>query len=464
MTHYHFIGIGGTGLSAIARVLVEKGHTVSGSDRVLSPQAKELQSIGVRVETGHDAKNVVGADIVIRSSAVRDENPEVIAARNAGIPVLKRYQMLAELTRGQDVLAIAGTHGKTTTTAMTAWVLTRMGKDPSFVLGSEVRELGLNAHYGKGNFFVIEADEYDNMFLGLEPRAAIITFLEHDHPDCFPTFEEYQAAFIRFIQKCQPGGMLILNRDEPGTYSLIEHALTGTIVVNYGAHPASDYRISEAAINPQGGYSFTLLRQHDGRQAEFLCQVELAVPGEHNMRNAAAVLALVHQLGLDPVPAAKALGEFLGAGRRFEVRGEVGGVVVIDDYAHHPTEIRATLQAARSRYPGRRIWAVWQPHTFTRVQALETEFAQSFEDADMVIVTEIYAARETGNAYSATSIVQIMNQPQVQFLESLELAQNLLLQQLQPGDVLLVLSAGDADRISAGVFGALKERGERNDR
>jgi UDP-N-acetylmuramate--alanine ligase len=464
MTHYHFIGIGGTGLSAIARVLVEKGHTVSGSDKVLSPQAQELQSIGVRVETGHDAKNVAGADIVIRSSAVRDENPEVIAARNAGIPVLKRYQMLAELTRGQDVLAIAGTHGKTTTTAMTAWVLTHLGKDPSFVLGSEVRDLGLNAHYGKGKFFVIEADEYDNMFLGLEPRAAIVTFLEHDHPDCFPTFEEYQAAFVRFIQKCQPGGLLVLNRDEPGTYSLIKHALTGTMVVTFGAHPASDYRISEAAINAQGGYTFSLLRQHDGRQAEFLCRVDLVVPGEHNMRNAAAVLALVHQLGVDPAPAAQALGEFHGAGRRFEVRGEAGGVVVIDDYAHHPTEIRATLQAARSCYPGRRIWAVWQPHTFTRVQALEEEFAQSFEDADLVIVTEIYAARESGNSYSAVSIVQKMNQPPVQFAESLELAQILLLQQLQPGDVLLVLSAGDADRISAGVFGALNERGERNDR
>ncbi len=463
MTHYHFIGIGGTGLSAIARVLVEKGHTVSGSDMVLSPQAQELQSIGAHVVTGHDAKNVVGADIVIRSSAVRDENPEVIAARNAGIPVFKRYQMLAELTRGQDVLAIAGTHGKTTTTAMAAWVLSSLGKDPSFVLGSEVRDLGLNAHYGEGNFFVIEADEYDNMFLGLEPRVAIVTFLEHDHPDCFPTFEEYRAAFVRFIQKCQPGGLLVLNRDEPRTYSLIDDALAGTMAVTFGTHPAADYRISEAAINQQGGYTFSLLRQHDGRQAEFLCQVDLAVPGEHNMRNAAAVLALVHQLGLDPIPAAQALSEFHGAGRRFEVRGEAGGVVVIDDYAHHPTEIRTTLQAARSCYPGRRIWAVWQPHTFSRVQALEEEFAQSFEDADQVIVTEIYAARESGNSYSAASIVQKMNHPRVQFAESLELAQILLLQQLQPGDVLLVLSAGDADRISAGVFSALKERGERND-
>ncbi len=351
MTHYHFIGIGGTGLSAIARVLVEKGHTVSGSDRILSPQAQELQSIGVKVAIGHAAGNVTGADIVVRSSAVNDENPEVIAAKNAGIPVLKRFQILAELTRGQDVLAVAGTHGKTTTTAMTAWVLSRMGKDTSFVLGSEVRDLGLNAHFGKGQFFVIEADEYDNMFLGLEPRAAIVTFLEHDHPDCFPTKEDYRKAFIRFIRKLQPGGLLLLNRDEPGSFSLLGEALAGSTVFTFGTHPAADYRISEAEVNPAGGYSFSLLRQRDGRQGEFLCQVNLQVPGEHNMRNASAVIALVHQLGMDPISAALALGDFSGAGRRFEVRGEAGGVTVIDDYAHHPTEIRATLQGSTHPLP-----------------------------------------------------------------------------------------------------------------
>jgi UDP-N-acetylmuramate--alanine ligase len=464
MTHYHFIGIGGTGLSAIARVLVEKGHTVSGSDQNLSPQAQELQFIGVKVAIGHAAGNVIGADIIVRSSAVKDDNPEVIAARNAGIPVLKRYQMLAELTRGQDVLAIAGTHGKTTTTAMTAWVLHSLGKDPSFVLGSELRNLGLNAHFGKGQYFVIEADEYDNMFLGLKPRGAIVTYMEHDHPDCFPTLEDYRQAFIGFIRNCQPGGLLLLSRDEPGAFSLCDDAPAWIEVFTFGAHPAADYRISDASVNSLGGYSFSLLRQRDGRQGEFLCQVNLQIPGEHNMRNAAAVLAMVHQLGLDLNSAAKVLDEFLGAGRRFEVRGEAGGVTIIDDYAHHPTEIRATLQGARNRYPERRLWAVWQPHTFTRVQALEDDFANSFEDADQVIVTEIYAAREGGNPYSARAVVAKMNHPQVQFVETLELAQNLLLKELQPGDVLLVLSAGDADRISAGIFNALKERGERNGR
>ena len=195
MTHYHFIGIGGTGLSAIARVLLEKGNTVSGSDQNLSPQAQELKSLGVKVSTGHDPLNVTGADIIIRSSAVKDDNPEVIAARNAGIPVLKRFQMLSGLTRGQEVIAVAGTHGKTTTTAMAAWALTKLGLDPSFVLGSELRDLNLNGHYGKGRYFVIEADEYDNMFLGLDPRFAIVTYMEHDHPDCFPTLEDYRTAF-----------------------------------------------------------------------------------------------------------------------------------------------------------------------------------------------------------------------------------------------------------------------------
>jgi UDP-N-acetylmuramate--alanine ligase len=462
MTHYHFIGIGGTGLSAIARVLLEKGNTVSGSDQNLSAQAQELKSLGVKVSTGHDPINVTGADIIIRSSAVKDENPEVIAARNAGIPVLKRFQMLSGLTRGQEVIAVAGTHGKTTTTAMAAWALTKLGLNPSFVLGSELRDLNLNGHYGKGRYFVIEADEYDNMFLGLDPRFAIVTYLEHDHPDCFPTLEDYRTAFASFIHRCQKGGILLLNRDDPGAFSLLGEVPAEVGVYSFGVHPESDYRISDAKINSMGGYSFSVIRHKDGREAVSLCDLDLKVPGEHNMRNAAAVIALVHQMGLDVSAGALALAEFSGAGRRFEVHGEVNGIVIIDDYAHHPTEIRATLQGARARYPQRRIWAVWQPHTFTRVQSLADEFASAFEDADKVIVTEIYAARESGHPFSSREIVTKMTHPDARFVETLELAQYLLLKELQPGDVLLVLSAGDADRISAGVFNALKERGEQN--
>jgi UDP-N-acetylmuramate--alanine ligase len=462
MTHYHFIGIGGTGLSAIARVLLEKGNTVSGSDQNLSSQALELQSLGIEVTTGHDPLNVTGAEIVIRSSAVRDDNPEVIAARNAGIPVLKRVQMLSGLTRGQEVIAVAGTHGKTTTTAMVAWVLTKLGLDPSFVLGSELRDLNLNGHYGKGRFFVIEADEYDNMFLGLDPRFAVITYMEHDHPDCFPTLEDYRTAFLSFIHRCQKGGILLINRDDPGAFSLLGEVPPEVGVYSFGVHPESDYRISDAKINLMGGYSFSVMRHKDGREAVRLCDLELQLPGEHNMRNAVAVIALVHQMGLEVAPAALALAEFSGAGRRFEVRGEVNGIEIIDDYAHHPTEIRATLQGARARYPRRRIWAVWQPHTYTRVQSLADEFAVAFEDADKVIVTEIYAARESANPFSSNEIVKKMSHPDARFVETLELAQYLLLKELQPGDVLLVLSAGDADQISTGVFDALKERGKQN--
>ena len=458
MTHYHFIGIGGTGLSAIARVLLEKGHTVSGSDRNLSPQARELQGLGIKVTNGHDAMNVTGADIVVRSSAVKDDNPEVIAARHAGIPVLKRFQMLSELTRGQEVIAIAGTHGKTTTTAMAAWVFNQLGLDPSFVLGSELRNLNLNGHFGKGRFFIIEADEYDNMFLGLNPRYVVITYMEHDHPDCFPTLEDYRTAFTTFTQRCQSGGIVLLNRDDPGAYSLHGECPAGVGVFTFGAHPASDYRISDSRINPLGGYSFSLFRHKDGREAVRLCEINLQVPGEHNMRNAAAVMTLVHQMGIDVAGAALALSVFSGAGRRFEIRGEEKGVTIIDDYAHHPTEIRATLQAARSRYPQHRIWAVWQPHTFSRVQSLAYEFASSFEEADKVIVTEVYAARESGNPFSSNEIVIKMTHPDARFVENLELAQYLLLNELQLGDVLLVLSAGDADLISAGVLNALKER------
>ena len=231
--------------------------------------------------------------------------------------------MLSGLTRGQEVIAVAGTHGKTTTTAMAAWTLTKLGLNPSFVLGSELRDLNLNGHYGKGRYFVIEADEYDNMFLGLDPRFAIVTYMEHDHPDCFPTLEDYRTAFASFINRCQKGGIMLLNRDDPGAFSLLREVPAEVGVYSFGVHPESDYRISDAKTNSMGGYSFTVIRHKDGREAVSLCDLDLKVPGEHNMRNAAAVIGLVHQMGLDVSAGALALAEFSGAGRRFEVHGEV---------------------------------------------------------------------------------------------------------------------------------------------
>lgn len=453
MKHVHLIGIGGTGLSAIARVLLEQGYTVSGSDRSLSPLAVDLINAGAQVFAGHAAGNIAGADRVVRSSAVTLDNPEVQAALAAGIPVLKRSEFLGQLLAGRGVIAVAGTHGKTTTTSMIAWMLTCLGMRPGFIIGSVSKNLKTNACAGSGELFVIEADEYDNMFLGLTPQLSVVTMLEHDHPDCFPTMAIYRAAFEQFIARLVPGGELLAGTDNAEAAVLMAKIPTGCQAWGYGTGSA-DYSAANLRPNLNGGVSFTALFQ-----GKILADVHLQVPGDHNARNALAALAAAHRLQLPVEAAARALGEFQGAGRRFDLQGVVNGVSVIDDYAHHPTEIRATLAAARQRYPQARIWAVWQPHTYSRTQTLFSEFANAFVDADQVIVTEVYAARETSDGFSAEQLVQHMPHPGARFLAGLEEASDYLLQHVQSNDVVLVLSAGDADRISARLLKDLNQGG-----
>ncbi len=382
MKHVHFIGIGGTGLSAIARVLLERGIAVSGSDREASPLFNAITEAGARTFLGHAAEQVTGADLVIRSSAIPDDNPEVQAALSQGIPVLKRSEFLAELTEGQDVIAVAGTHGKTTTTTMLIWVLTQLGTDPSFIAGGVVNQLGRNAQSGKGQYFVIEADEYDNMFLGLAPKIAVVTNIEHDHPDCFPTEEDYLNAFQSFLGKVRKEGLALICQDDPNARKLGEAMSSQMTVLGYGTNPDAEYR-ADQILFVDGWPVF-----HFYHGETDLGEVHLQVPGRHNVLNATAALAVIHQLGLDLSAAIEALSAFTGAGRRFEVLGEPAGVTVIDDYGHHPTEIAATLDAARSHYPGSRIWAVWQPHTYSRTRTLEPEFINALDLADRVIGPE----------------------------------------------------------------------------
>lgn len=449
MAHIHFIGIGGTGLSAIARVLHESGQTVSGSDRALSPLAATLRADGVTVYEGHAPANVQGATVVVRSSAIPDTNVEVQAARALGIPVLKRSDFLGELMDGRVGIAIAGSHGKTTTTSMIAWMLTALGLDPTFISGGVLTNLGTNARAGKGAPFVIEADEYDRMFLGLRPKIAIVTNVEHDHPDCFPTLADFVQAFREFVGKLPPDGTLIACVDDPQAAALLQALKQpGPHGIAYGLTESALVRGGNLVSHPGAGFQFDL-HLHN----QFQTTVTLQVPGQHNVLNALAALSVAHVLGLPLPAAAHALGEFCGVGRRFDVRGEVNGVLVIDDYAHNPAKIRAALAAARARYPDRPLWAVWQPHTYSRTQTLAAEFATVFGDADHVLVTDVYAARETApDGFSLQPLLDTIPHSDVHHLSKLEDVSHYLSAHLRPGDVLLVMSAGDADQISETIL------------
>jgi UDP-N-acetylmuramate--alanine ligase len=463
--HVHFIGIGGSGLSAIARMMKESGYTVTGSDMSMSPFAADLQEAGVEIHIGHAAENVRGADWVVRSSAIGDENPEVQAAKGAGIPVFRRADFLGKFMEDKTGIAVAGTHGKTTTTAMIAFVLSELGLDPSFIVGGVLSNFGVNARAGAGKAFVVEADEYDRMFLGLKPRIEVVTSVEHDHPDCYPTFADIVAAFESFVALLPHDGTLIVCLDDAGAAALLSRARRlGHHVMAYSLRQEATITAQRwmqgrnLQANRMGGYDFDAATNVGATK---LVSLGLQVPGEHNVSNALAALSVCAVMGLALQEAAEALGKFSGTGRRFEVKGESRNIVVIDDYAHHPTEIRATLAAARGRYPGRRIWAVWQPHTYSRTQMLFSQFVSAFEAADETIVTEIYKSREAEQDYSAQQLVQAMDQDKTHFIPTLQETTEYLLQHLKRNDVVLVLSAGDADQVSADVLAGL--RNEVND-
>jgi len=440
----HFIGIGGAGLSAIARVVMEQGVEISGSDLVLSPVAKALARDGARVFAGHRAENVAGAELIVVSSAVPASNVEVQAARTAGIPVLERPEFLGQMMDGQVGVAVAGTHGKTTTTAMLASILLEAGRDPTFVVGGVIAGLETNARAGEGSLFVIEADEYDRTFLSLRPKVAIVTNVEHDHPDCYPTFADFRAAFEEFVALVPREGLLVICWDDPVARELGERRrAAGAAVTFFGLGEGAEWRAEEVRPNFAGGVDF--LATHEG---QMLGLVRLRQPGEHNASNAMAALAVADFFDVLFRVARSALTEFRGVGRRFQVKGEAGGVIVIDDYAHHPTEIRATLRAARGRFPHQSLWVVWQPHTYSRTVELLEEFAQGFGVADRVIVLPIYAAREIDTlGVSSADVVAAMAHPDVRCAGSLDEALVWLGTEVRPGDVVLTLGAGDGDRV-----------------
>lgn len=462
--HIHIIGIGGFGMSAIARVLLGRGYAVSGSDLHANDLTRALAAAGATIYEGHAGANVTGADLVVATSAVQENNPEIAAARAAGIPVLRRRDLLGALMAGQVGIAVAGTHGKTTTTALLVHVLREAGLDPTYIIGGVLANTGSNAGVGRGPHFVIEADEYDRMFLGLRPQVAVVTTIEHDHPDCYPTLDDVRAAFAEFAALLPGDGLLVVCADDPEARTLGDsrraaghpvafYAISGTA----GEGSTEDeafWRASDLTPDSAGGMTFTVWRG-----ARSLGRVRLALAGGHNVLNALAAIAVAAQVGVPFAVTTGALGSFLGAGRRTETLGVVGGVTVISDYAHHPTAVRVTLEALRARPGIGDLWAVWQPHTYGRMRTLAGEFAAAFSAADHVLVTDVYSVRETVtpglDAAGMAAQIASAGHPDVRYTGALNATAEALIACVRPGDVVALLSAGDAPQVGRMVLDAL---------
>lgn len=452
MSRIHLVGIGGAGLSAIATVLLQQGYQVSGSDREASAATARLAQQGATVFIGHRAENLAGPiDTVVISSAIPADNPELVEARRRGLPVVKRAEWLGQMMRAKVGLAVAGTHGKTTTTAMLAFILQQAGQDPTYIVGGFIPQLETNAAAGRGNAFVIEADEYDYMFLGLRPEVAVVTIVEWDHPDMFPSPQALVQAFEDFVRYVPPHGLVIGCGDDPGAVGVIAQAVAQT--TTYGLRPENEWQAVDIRPNGRGGHDFKIVHHPRDGENSSLISVSLAVPGLHNVCNALAALIAAERAGVELTQAAEIIGQFKGVGRRFELKGESNGVTVIDDYAHHPTEIRATLAAARSRFAGRPIWAAFQPHTFSRTLALLDDFAQAFADADHVILVDIFASRETDQGLVKSSdILARMSYPDARYVGSLSAAADYLAAHLAPPAVLVTMGAGDSYLIGENVL------------
>lgn len=444
----HFIGIGGAGLSALAQVMLGRGFVVSGSDPAAPNRVTDyLEKRGATIFSEHEAGNIAGADLIVTTSAARADNPELVAAHLQQIPIFKRREFLREVTRGYDVIAVAGSHGKTTTTAMIARILEEAGLDPTAIVGGTVPEWDTNARVGTSRWFVIEADEYDYAFLGLEPKIAVLTNVDYDHPDLFPTRAAYRDAFEAFLKQTRMDGVCIVWGDDGAASELAQRA--DQRVIRYGVGQENDWRVGNIAANALGGSDFSVFRNN-----HLLSNGSLQIPGTHNVLNALAAIAAAQQANVSLDAALNTLKTFGGVARRFQVLGSFHGAVVVDDYAHHPTEIRATLSAARLRFPSARIFALFQPHTFSRTHALMDEFADAFDDADVVLITEIYAARERDEAgLTSQEIVARMNRRAAQHVGSLEQAEEILRKELRAGDVLITLGAGNVNRVAQDLVG-----------
>ncbi|MGA7832279.1 MAG: UDP-N-acetylmuramate--L-alanine ligase [Terracidiphilus sp.] len=455
--HAHFIGIGGIGMSGIAEILLNLGMKVSGSDLRRGPVTDRLAQMGATVYEGHDAANVAGATVVVTSSAVSAANPEVVEARARKIPVIQRAEMLAELMRLKYGIAIAGMHGKTTTTSMVASVLAAGGLDPTVVVGGRVDALGSNAKLGSSQYLVAEADESDRSFLKLSPILAVVTNLDREHMDCYRDMADVEQAFLTFIDKLPFYGAVTACIDDQLLAAILPRARRR--VFTYGVAAEADYRLTftgEGKNGPtesHGSFArFCVLTAHGA-----LGPFELNVPGHHNVLNATAAVAIAHQLGVDSAQIALGLSHFRGVDRRFQLRGTARGVTVVDDYGHHPTEIRATLAAARE-CGYRRIHVVFQPHRFSRTLDLMDQFTCAFADADTVIVLPIYAASEEAlPGVTAERLAAKIEGPAVQFSADFPAAVAAVAAQAKEGDLILTLGAGNVSQLAPQILAVLEE-------
>ncbi|OGB60466.1 MAG: UDP-N-acetylmuramate--L-alanine ligase [Caldithrix sp. RBG_13_44_9] len=448
----HFVGIGGIGMSGIAEVLMNLGYKVSGSDRSLTEVTDHLEKIGVKISDKHKAENVKEADVLVYSSAVTTDNPEVQEAVRRKIPVIKRAEMLAELMRLKFGIAIAGTHGKTTTTSLTGAVLSEGELDPTLIIGGRVRALATNAKLGDSQFLVAEADEYDKSFLKLIPTIAVITNIEADHLDSYDNLDDLKNSFLAFANKVPFYGRVIVCLDHPGVQEILSRIERS--VTTYGFNKQAD--IQAHGIEHQDGgisFSFNYMKYNMGR-------VRLKIPGEHNVLNALAAIAVGLELDIPFEKIKSGLEKFSGVSRRFEHRAQINDIMVVDDYAHHPSEITATLKAARSGWSSRRIVAVFQPHLYSRTRDFYMDFARSFFQVEVVVFTDVYPAREKpipgidGKLIADTALS--MGHREVHYVADKNQLPEYLAKMVRPGDMVITLGAGDIWKFGNNLIELLK--------
>ena len=461
--HIHFVGVGGAGMSGIAEILHNLGYTVSGSDQADGAVTRRLAELGIRIHIGHDAAHIEGAEAVVTSTAVKGDNPEVIAARSRRIPIVPRAVMLAELMRLKKGIAIAGTHGKTTTTSLVTSVLAEAGVDPTFVIGGKLNSAGANSALGSGEYIVVEADESDASFLNLLPVLSVVTNIDADHMDTYGhDFARLKAAFVDFLHKMPFYGSAVLCTDDPGVRSILP--MISRPVISYGLGEDVQVRAVDVQALPGGQMRFTCQRRNGVTLPDL--QITLNLPGEHNVRNALAAIAIATELELPDAPIVAALAKFGGVGRRFQRWGDHpardgGQFTLIDDYGHHPVEMAAVIAAARGAFPGQRLVLAFQPHRYTRTRDCFEDFVKVLGSADAVLLTEVYAAGEApivaADGRAMTRALRVAGRVDPVFVDDIAELPQVILEQARAGDVVIAMGAGSIGGVPAKVIELLND-------